>query len=257
MGCKGLIVAALALLAVASSAEAGVPGWTVDLNDHAPYVGDTVVFEVNTTTQLAYMNVNVQVFGPGGERVLSDFFALDVLGYGRYYWKTSLYSEPGDYSAVLTFSQVELAQFDIRLVYDEVDFLGKRINLLEEELEASWRFERATREKTDKLDLRTDAYIDKWGFLLTMLFVVSMVFYNRRTIYGALPPNSTTRSALKTIFTRHSDGVFTHPDYIKDVPEDARVYCMACRDFVPPGHVHGERRARVRPRRVVVKEEVS
>ena len=249
MGWKGLIIAALLLLTMVPSAGAEVPGWTVDLSDHAPYLGDTVVFEVNTTAQLAYMNVNIKVLGPNGVRVLSDFFTLDLFGYGRYYWETSLYADPGVYCVVLTFADLELAQFDVDLVYDELDFLSKRLVLLEEELESSRRFERATREKTDKLDLRMEAYIDKWGFLLTMLFIVSMVFYNRRSIYGALPPNSGTRSALKAIFTRHSDGVFTHPDYIKEVPEGARMYCMACRAFVPRGHVHGAKR-RVRPLRV-------
>ena len=249
MGKKGLMIILLLALLAAPAASANT-GWSVSVENDSPYLGDMVVFEVNATVQLAFMNVVLQIFDSDGGRVLSDVLVLDIMGYGRYYWQTSIYDNAGNYTAILTLRTVELAEFNIELVYDEIDYLFKRQFLLEDELRHLYAFEKATREKTDVLDLRMNAYIHRWGMVLSILLLASMVWYNRDFIYQVMPPQSKIKAFIDETWRRHSDGVFTRPDYIKSVPVGARVYCKPCKSYVAPdGHdcPAAPTRARVKP----------
>lgn len=188
-----LIVLLIVLVSPFVASDVG-ESWVITVDNDVPYLGDSVTFTVRSIHQIGFVILVVYVFNNTGVRIDADLIRMDYQNLVNWTWDTRIDFEPGVYRIEFRFSEEVIGNFQIDLIYDELDFALKRIIQLEEDLEK--QHNRVMQVAFDIHDVKesTWAYIVKPGI---MAFIVSLINIVLILLVGFKYYGSVIRSLLE------------------------------------------------------------
>lgn len=247
---RQLLFALLLLAALAPAWPAAPTDWTLTVNDSGPYVGDEVVFTVSTTFPIYRDYVLLEIRDPLGQVMDTEVMQLDGRGRASVSWESPLQSDPGNYEVTAWFRNSIVANLSLDMVFDEMDYLIKRVALQDKQLGKQELYNRQTRAVSNAAYNRADYYILRIGvftFVLDMVMLLLVLRIGLVSAGEALKSKGDPASGFKIFWRRafspQVGGNFMnfegHEDMIQSIPEHARgSYCSRCRVWVHEGEAH-------------------
>lgn len=109
--------------------------WDITCSETNPFIGDEVVFEIDSMYRGSYVILVVEVINTTGHLVDFDIIRISVWGIANWTWRSDLDNKPGEYNVIFLYNNRMIDEFVVNLVYDELDWLMKYTYELETRLQ--------------------------------------------------------------------------------------------------------------------------
>ena len=237
----GLMLAIMALVSPLAMAAVDDNGWSASTDNDTPYVGDQILVYIHSENLLpGYYYISIEVYNENGGLILDDRMILEKSGYGVYEWNTSLYMDPGNYTIDIYYRNEFAVSTNVSIIYDEVDFLSKRLVILEQEIERLDYKIFTIRKIADVAVVKADHYIRRAGFIEAIFTLFAIVLLLKAgTAYAIKELKSQDRDYMTW---RQLLGFFPHGQ-LDIIPghesmEGPGILCPICKQVYPPKEKH-------------------
>ena len=164
------------------------PGWAIRSSSNVYFVGDTI--NITLTSPGAFRGYALlKITDPNGSAIEGIYIRL-VNGSASFVHELPLDAMQGQYSVVATVNENPVAAAEFSVIYDEVNYLGKRVTLMEQQA-ASLQYQ-VNVERTANRELR-EQYGWTVYFLWLSVFVVAFIL----TVTFWFPIGTMARLLLK------------------------------------------------------------
>lgn len=99
--------------------------WDITCSEYNPFIGDQVLFEIDSMYRGSYVILVVEVINTTGHRVNIDIIRISEWGRANWTWRSDLDNKPGEYNVIFLYNNRMVDEFVVNLVYDELDWLMK------------------------------------------------------------------------------------------------------------------------------------
>ena len=251
---KAIVILAVLLWATLAAApcEAEDPIWDLNVDNDAPFIGDSVTFYIDSVYRGEYVILLVEVYNTTEQLINVDIIRINEFGLANWTWKTRLEDKPGNYAVVFSFKGRAVAHFTINLIYDELDWLTKY----------TFELEQRIRDQNSRIMetamIATEARESVWDYivapglvaLFTSIINIGLIFlvgarYYADTVRGFLRKGKAL-SMLEHAFAPQTDGNFNRMPGYEDVNEPEME--LSDEEFIRRSRVYASRPIR-QPRR--------
>lgn len=199
--------------------------WDITCSEFNPFIGDDVLFSIDSMYRGSYVILVAEVINTTGHRVAMDIIRISAWGMANWTWRSDLDNQPGEYTVIFTYNNRMVDEFVVNLVYDELDYLMKYTYELEVRLHRqNQRIMEGAIIATESREMVMD-YIVSPGLIAISLSIINLILIftvGTRYYIDAVTvrlKGSKHMSWLAHAFSSQTDGNFNRMPGYSDVNE--------------------------------------